>query len=290
MVKVDGKRQVDVDKQRQVGKRLQCVGRRRRHEVCGGLYVVGKMLGSGTDGSVYEVKKRDGGSYAMKVMDVGKVDMYYVRGLPLEAYVMIDLDGVEGVCRMDRVWHSRPYGEIEEAYCMVMEMPVGGSYCALYEMEYCYRSHLRVVFSRLCKVLERVNEKNISHMDLHGGNVLVVRKSLRVTLIDFGRAQYKSVVPYEHAESYRKWIGSPPELRQDGLFDYDRQTVWTFGRMLFESLDGGRGSRLCEDFLGRVLVRDYRRRMTLDEMFKHPYMDLCVDDDYSECGGDKWQR
>lgn len=266
------------------------------------LYKTLKKLGEGADGSVYMVlSKSTGLKYAMKVINMRSItaDDMFTEDFPLEAKMMVDLSGVDGVVQLQHVFREKPlrYGNVkmDDSFVLVMSIPPT-AYSMLGSGKIKYKSQLRVVFSKLASILRKVDDHNISHMDLHDGNVLVEDKSLNVTLIDFGRAQYKTR-PYALIEALRRWKQSPPELVEDGVFDYDMITVWLFGRMMYEMFVSDDTSTypdvtrvnwmppLLQKLLSKVFV-PYENRIGLRQMFDDKYFDLSVADLVVFAGGD----
>ena len=262
------------------------------------LYKTLRKLGSGADGSVYEVQSRSSGvKYAMKVVKMESIsaEEMFTSEFPLEAKLMVDLSGVEGVVQLEHVFREKPmmYGAVRNAdsFVLVMAMPETSAK-VLSVVRLRSKSNARVVFSRLAAIVGRVDAHGISHMDLHSGNVLVEEKSLGVTLIDFGRAQYKSRA-YGYVDALRRWEESPPELIGEGLFDYDRCTVWYMAKMMYDKyqpdarkfpeLSARVFPPLLLSLLARVFV-PWQTRIGLREMLAHPYFDLRVPESYAAVG------
>ena len=274
------------------------------------LYKTQKLLGQGQDAKVYKVLSRtDNEYYAMKVVPskvYGPKDMY-VSEVPVEAKIMIDVIGLPGIVQLEQFVHAKPF-EYEnlpknaDSYVYVMKMDQTGSEeMNKYEMN--DKSVLRLLFSQLAQSLRRIDDKGISHMDLHGGNVMIGLRSRDVTLIDFGRAQYKNV-PYQDIETYRTWNLAVPEMRSKNAkreivknpapFDYDQATVWCLARMIYEKHeksdwtdypDLNKNKRLppiMKNLLEGILKPGERTK--LRDVLNHPYFDMTVQENYNECG------
>ena len=216
-------------------------------------------LGAGSSGRVYEVE-RGGATYAAKI--VADVELT-ADGVPLEADILMHLRDVPGVARLRDVVRL-PCG----SHAMVMDTPTG-PFSTLFRCP--WPVDARLVLTRLVRILRDVDARNVCHMDLHAQNILVSPGS-DVTLVDFGRAQYKDR-PFPLVDLYAEMDDSPPELRERGVFDYDRMTTWSVG--LLALAIGSRDSTVLDD-----LLAPYELRITLDEMFDHPYfadeeMDVC---------------
>ncbi|TSK38389.1 Serine/threonine-protein kinase ULK3 [Bagarius yarrelli] len=155
----------------------------------------------------------------------------------------------------------------------------------------------RLFLQQMACALKFLHEKNISHLDLKPQNILLSGTVLK--LADFGFAQYMS--PWDEKSSLR---GSPlymaPEIVCQRQYDA-RVDLWSVGVILYEALfgrapfasrscaeleekirsdkpielpAGARVSRDCRDLLLRLLERDPDLRISFDEFFLHPFVDL----------------
>ncbi len=288
-------------------------------------YTVRKKLGEGVEGLVYEVEDTlTVIPYAAKITYADERLNMYDDILPMEARIMIALEKVPNVPKLLHVFVENAmsiYGKYIHPSIVVVMTKVPDPYCTLMEFqadEQLQTNELRKIFANLAKTLRDIDDCNISHGDLHAGNVLLWG-DLDTTLIDFGRSQFKSTpYPMDLLITYAGWVGSPPELQlvhrnyiaelntAPGLssyilkkyeskfrsvFNYDRQTVWRVGMMLFEAYKGawrydevktkpdfqfpnGMPS-LCMQLLNKVFV-PAESRIGLREMLNHPYFDLTV--------------
>ncbi|XP_060780145.1 serine/threonine-protein kinase ULK3 isoform X2 [Neoarius graeffei] len=155
----------------------------------------------------------------------------------------------------------------------------------------------RLFLQQIACALKFLHEKNISHLDLKPQNILLSGNVLK--LADFGFAQYMS--PWDEQSSLR---GSPlymaPEIVCRRQYDA-RVDLWSVGVILYEALfgrapfasrsyaeleekirsdkpielpPGARVSRDCRDLLLRLLERDPDSRISFNEFFLHPFVDL----------------
>lgn len=153
---------------------------------------------------------------------------------------------------------------------------------------------------QLALALKFLRSHNICHMDLKPQNLLLsLKPNLSLKLGDFGLAQFLS--PEEKNSSLR---GSPlymaPEILLQHKYDA-RVDLWSVGIIMFECLFGKapyssksfeelaenvkgqkpiqipRGalvSSICQDLLRRLLQHDPNRRISYEEFFEHPFLDL----------------
>uniref|UniRef100_A0A8C2QL37 Serine/threonine-protein kinase ULK3 n=1 Tax=Cricetulus griseus TaxID=10029 RepID=A0A8C2QL37_CRIGR len=152
----------------------------------------------------------------------------------------------------------------------------------------------RVFMQQLASALKSLHERNISHLDLKPQNILLSSlEKPHLKLADFGFAQHMS--PWDEKHVLR---GSPlymaPEMvcqRQNDA----RVDLWSTGVILYEALFGKSFSELkekirsnrvielplwpqlsldCRDLLQRLLEWDPSRRISLQDFFAHPWVDL----------------
>ncbi len=269
-----------------------------------GLYTVGKKMGQGADGSVWEVvNKSNQKKMAVKVVKLESISTYdmYTTHFLLEARIMMDLVDVDGVPHIEHFFRGTPTfpgAEIKDSFVFTMTRPEK-VHDTLDVSTILNKMTLRNIFIKLAHALQGVDKKGISHMDLHVGNVIVSKDFSEVMLLDFGRAQYKNM-PFSPIllERMFTWDLAPPELRDDGNLQYDPCTTWLFGKMMYMKYVRDHNMKtiytdvqndntlppLLKDLLNRVF-QPLEKRITLQEMFKHKYFDPNVKENYDSCGG-----
>uniref|UniRef100_A0A8C0MT10 Serine/threonine-protein kinase ULK3 n=1 Tax=Canis lupus familiaris TaxID=9615 RepID=A0A8C0MT10_CANLF len=158
----------------------------------------------------------------------------------------------------------------------------------------------RVFMQQLASALQFLHEQNISHLDLKPQNILLSSlEKPHLKLADFGFAQHMS--PWDEKHVLR---GSPlymaPEMVCQRQYDA-RVDLWSVGVILYEALFGQppfasrsfteleekiRSNRVielplrpplsrdCRDLLQRLLERDPNRRISFQDFFAHPWVDL----------------
>lgn len=149
-------------------------------------YDIVKTLGRGKYGVVYSVVPIDDHHtrYAAKVLH-RQPDVLTDSGLPLEAQIMTDLVDVPNVVRL--VHH---FVNNNHSHVLVMNIP-REPYVRYSLIQFDQDDHdKRIVLSNLRNILVDINDRHISHMDVHPSNILVNTETLQVTLVDFGRATY----------------------------------------------------------------------------------------------------
>ncbi|XP_059512929.1 serine/threonine-protein kinase ULK3 isoform X6 [Myotis daubentonii] len=158
----------------------------------------------------------------------------------------------------------------------------------------------RVFMQQMASALQFLHARNISHLDLKPQNILLSSlEKPHLKLADFGFSQHMS--PWDEKHVLR---GSPlymaPEMVCRRQYDA-RVDLWSVGVILYEALFGQppfasrsfteleekiRSNRVielplrpqlspdCQDLLRRLLERDPGRRISFQDFFAHPWVDL----------------
>ena len=225
-------------------------------------FQMGGLIDKTVTSRVYRVSK-DGLDYAAKVIQKR-------NAVRREVDVMMHLANVKGVTHL-QAYYDLGRGKIGDhptpAEVLVMDMPEGPTATYHRVVNTKTDEEKRRILSRLVQILRRIDERGVAHNDLHANNFLVSGADDRVTLIDFGRAEYKNR-PFDMTEEYREWCRSPPELRNQGVFDYDRLTTWTMGLIVKQSFTVV--PPIAQNLLDSLFA-PFHRRMSLHQMFDHPY-------------------
>ncbi|NXN27864.1 ULK3 kinase, partial [Nycticryphes semicollaris] len=184
---------------------------------------------------------------------------------------------------------------------LIMEFCAGGDLSRFIRMRRILPEKVaRIFLQQLACALKYLHDRNISHLDLKPQNILLsAPENPQLKLADFGFAQHMS--PWDEKHVLR---GSPlymaPEMvcRQQ----YDAWVdLWSVGVILYEALFGKppfasrsfaeleekiRSTRAvelpsrpqlspeCRDLLGRLLERDPLKRISFQDFFAHPFVDM----------------
>lgn len=192
----------------------------------------------------------------------------------------------------------------ERCIYIVMEYCNGGSLSAFIQKRHkLSETTCRIFLRQLALALKYMRENEVSHFDLKPQNLLLMRggneggPTLKVA--DFGFAQHLKL-----GQENTSIKGSPlymaPEILLKHCYDATAD-LWSIGVILYECLFGRapyssktlhelldkiriekkieipKGSRIspeCEDLLCRLLQRSPKDRITFEEFFKHPFLDL----------------
>ncbi|KAK2894374.1 hypothetical protein Q8A67_011603 [Cirrhinus molitorella] len=256
-------------------------------------FILTEKLGSGTYATVYKAfRKTDGReAVAVKVVSKKSLNKASMENLLTEIEILKTVRHPHIVQLRDFQWDN------ENIY-LILEWCSGGDLSRFIRSRRILPERVaRRCLQQIACALQFLHERNISHLDLKPQNILLSGNLLK--LADFGFAQYMS--PWDEQQALR---GSPlymaPEMVCRRHYDA-RVDLWSVGVILYEALfgrapfasrsfaeleekirsekpvelpPGARVSRDCRDLLLRLLERDPNSRITFDEFFLHPFVDL----------------
>lgn len=256
-------------------------------------FILTERLGSGTYATVYKAYRKKDSREVVAVKVVGKkgLNKASVENLLTEIEILKTVRHPHIVQLKDFQWDS------ENIY-LILEFCSGGDLSRFIRSRRLLPERVaRSFLQQLACALQFLHERNISHLDLKPQNILLNGGLLK--LADFGFAQYMS--PWDEKHVLR---GSPlymaPEMVCSQQYDA-RADLWSVGVILYEALFGRppfasrsyteleekirsdkpielcpspHVSRECRDLLLRLLDRDPETRISFDEFFAHPFVDL----------------
>ncbi|XP_026325343.1 serine/threonine-protein kinase ULK3-like [Hyposmocoma kahamanoa] len=258
-------------------------------------YIVTEKLGSGSYSTVYKAYTKVGGRQvvAIKCVDKARVRGAAADNLLSEIRLLKELRHPHIVAMHHFTWDQR------NIY-IIMEYCCGGD-LSKYIHRYGRVPERQVLYflQQLASALKFLRERNVAHMDLKPHNLLLQRgqDGKRILkLADFGFAGVMEGM----AMSVR---GSPLYMAPEMLTGrYDaRVDLWSVGVIMYECLFGAapyRSATLqqlvdklqghapievprnaaissgCRDLLTRLLRHDPDERISYEEFFAHPYLDL----------------
>ncbi|MCQ2820679.1 MAG: serine/threonine-protein kinase, partial [archaeon] len=145
-------------------------------------------------------------------------------------------------------------------------------------------------FYQLVNAVDFIHQNKISHRDLKPENILLTPKR-NIKIIDFGLSNY-----FDHTELLKTACGSPcyasPEMIKGGEYNAKEVDIWNIGIILYIMLCGSLPfhdknnyqlfqkilrqhipypdylSKKSKDIIGKLLVKDYKKRITLNEIKK----------------------
>ncbi|XP_035192002.1 serine/threonine-protein kinase ULK3 isoform X2 [Oxyura jamaicensis] len=259
-------------------------------------FVLTERLGTGTYATVYKAygKKDTREVVAIKCVSKRSLNRASVENLLTEIEILKTIRHPHVVELKDFQWDS------EHIY-LIMEFCAGGDLSRFIRTRRLLPEKVaRVFLQQLACALKFLHDHNISHLDLKPQNILLsAPDNPQLKLADFGFAQYMS--PWDEQHVLR---GSPlymaPEMVCRQQYDA-RVDLWSVGVILYEALFGRppfasrsfaeleekiRSDRAielpsrpplspgCRDLLRRLLERDPRQRISFEDFFAHPFVDM----------------
>ncbi|XP_063494848.1 serine/threonine-protein kinase ULK3 isoform X2 [Symphalangus syndactylus] len=259
-------------------------------------FILTERLGSGTYATVYKAyaKKDTREVVAIKCVAKKSLNKASVENLLTEIEILKGIRHPHIVQLKDFQWDS------DNIY-LIMEFCAGGDLSRfIHTRRILPEKVARVFMQQLASALQFLHERNISHLDLKPQNILLSSlEKPHLKLADFGFAQHMS--PWDEKHVLR---GSPlymaPEMVCQRQYDA-RVDLWSVGVILYEALFGQppfasrsfseleekiRSNRVielplrpllsrdCRDLLQRLLERDPSRRISFQDFFVHPWVDL----------------
>ncbi|XP_054720219.1 serine/threonine-protein kinase ULK3-like [Uloborus diversus] len=259
-------------------------------------YIFTERLGKGSYATVYKAYQKGNTRdvVAVKCVQKSSLTKSSVENLLTEISILKKIKHNHIVELKDFQWDDK---------CIYLIL----EYCSGGDLSHFIRSKKRLpeplvqrFLQQLAKALQFLRSQNIAHMDLKPQNILLSSVSNPVLKLgDFGLAQYLN--PDSEATSMR---GSPlymaPEILLKHLYDA-RVDLWSVGIILYECLFGeapfssstfaelaekikssnpiqlpygAQVSEKCKDLILKLLQRDPNKRITFDEFFNHPFVDL----------------
>eukprot|EP00058_Branchiostoma_floridae_P009420 XP_002594908.1 hypothetical protein BRAFLDRAFT_110776 [Branchiostoma floridae] len=259
-------------------------------------FVLTERLGSGTYATVFKAYSRSKRRQvvAIKCIQKSNLNKAATDNLLTEIEILKNVRHPHIVELKDFQWDR------DNIY-LIMEYCSGGDLSRFIHSKRTLPEYLAKRFGQqLAMALQFLRSKNISHMDLKPQNILLSSRDNPVLkLADFGFAQYMG--DEARMTSLR---GSPlymaPEMFCNTKYDA-RVDLWSLGVILYEALfgrapfysrsyaelevkirdtkpieipQGIQISGKCRDLLLGLLQRDPNQRITFEEFFNHPFIDL----------------
>lgn len=259
-------------------------------------YTFAERLGSGSYGNVYKAHGKTGAREAVAVKCVlkSKLCKAEVDNIVTEISLMKRFKHPHIVEMKDFAWDAN-------YIYIIMDYYGGGDLSRFIKSRNVLAEDVVKKFlQQLALALRYLRSQSVAHMDLKPSNILLSspRKPV-LKLADFGFAQH-----FSDEETATKIKGSPlymaPEMLLHRKYDA-RVDIWSVGIILYEALFGKapyksdtidevlvkikeqqpivipRGRKLsdpCRDLLTRCLKTNPEERMTFEEFFGHPFLDL----------------
>jgi len=259
-------------------------------------YIVGNMLGKGTQGTVYKAytKSEPRRAVAIKCIFKHKLSRSARDNIITEISLLKKLKHRFIVELIDFHWDDK-------FIYIVMEFCGGGDLSRVIKLKKCLpESQCQKFLQQLASALQFLRQHNVSHMDLKPSNLIVKGSNPPILkMADFGFAQHLE------ADTLDKGLKGSPLYMAPEIFTKDhynaKADLWSIGVILYEALFGKapfssdtleelvpkikedkpiiipttrKLSSDCRDLLSRCLVRCPDNRIELSDFFDHPFLDL----------------
>ena len=244
-------------------------------------------LGQGGTSHVVEVMK-DSEKYAMKICNIEDNAPNFIdiptRNPKDEAAILLRLSHPYVVKIYDLIENSK-----DQIY-IVMEL------CEEGDVTHCRPDELKPIFAQILSAVEYLHAQRVAHRDIKPSNIMRHRDG-NIRLVDFGNA---ILVPGTRKSIRNEFMGTPayfaPEIYSDSSYDPFASDIWALGTTLYQMAFGvlpfaanrledlARNVRQAPlefpqtadpelvDLLECMLKRSPKDRITIKEIWKHPWM------------------
>lgn len=258
-----------------------------------GKYELGKTLGSGSFSKVKLGQDDSGKQYAVKIIDKEQlVREHMEEQLKREISIMRMLNHPNIVKLFDVL-------QTQNHIYLVLELVTGGElFDRIVQAKKFDENTGRRFFQQLIVALHFCHRNGVAHRDLKPENLLVDdRDNIKIT--DFGLANLQKGDPGAAANLLSTVCGTPnyvaPEVLKEEGYNGLVADVWSCGvilfvmlagylpfddphlNVLFQKIERGdyRMSKIfsdgAKDIIGKMLTVDPKKRVTMDEVMKHPW-------------------
>jgi len=259
-------------------------------------YIVGAMLGCGTQGTVYKAytKTEPRTAVAIKCILKNKLSKSGRNNIVTEIGLLKKLKHRYIVEMIDFHWDDK-------FIYIVMEFCGGGDLSrVISQKKVLPEIQCQRFLQQLGSALQFMRQNNVSHMDLKPSNLIVKGSNPPILKVaDFGFAQHLD------GDSMDRGLKGSPLYMAPEIFLKDQYNakadLWSIGVILYEALFGKapfssdtlehlvdkikedtpvnipRSRKLssdCRDLLSRCLVRNPDHRIEFTDFFDHPFLDL----------------
>jgi len=280
-------------------------------------------IASGSFSDVYLGYDSDGGEYAIKQIDVQKLDPNRLDKFLLELDISVKISH-PNIVKCYEIFKTDNYWYMVSEYCnsqTLRELIKESKKLDNVLREECVKTYI----IQLKNALHYLHSNNIIHRDLKPANILLTKSGdeFVLKLADFGFARYfraEETQPDGHNDMVSTLCGSPiymaPELLVENKYNM-KADLWSFGVIMYEFIYGVNPyffpknipelkklmteqsityqqtcSGLAVDLMKSLLVIDPRKRISWENFFNHPWFgenissvisDVEIIDDYMVC-------
>jgi serine/threonine protein kinase len=251
-------------------------------------FITIKALGEGAHGFVrlcHHKNDSNKNPVVVKYVLRNRIDQWcrcagYDRRIPYEVAILHDIGYHPNIIRFLSFFQDDFF------VCIVTEYQEAVDLFEYIEREELKELQIRGIFHQALLAVQHIHSLGIVHRDIKDENFLIDKLG-RVTLIDFGSAQYVRNGPFLHYAGTSLY--QPPEVLQGNAYGGTEQDMWQMGILLhilmfkrnpFEnneeirncvlSLQNGYSASL-KDLLHGLLTLDVSKRLTAQEALEHPW-------------------
>ncbi|XP_017849607.1 serine/threonine-protein kinase ULK3 [Drosophila busckii] len=259
-------------------------------------YDILEKLGVGSYASVYKARHKKQRTYhAIKYVEMSTLSQSSRDNLITEIRLLRDLNHKYIVTLQDFFWDDK------NIYIVLEYCNAGNLSAFIRTKKALPEATCRYFLRQLAAAVQYMRANDVSHFDLKPQNLLLTRgaNSVSLKVADFGFAQHLKL-----GEINQQLKGSPlymaPEIVRKHQYDA-KADLWSVGVILYECLFGkapyssrtieelllrirkaepitlppnAHISNECHDLLRRLLVHESAQRISFDDFFGHPFLDL----------------
>ena len=267
------------------------------------IYAISETIGKGTFGKVklvYSIIKNPHKKYACKILEKSNMKEKEDRKrCQREMSILLNMNHHNIIKTTEIISDSSRYYIIME-YC-----PKGELFNKIVEQQHFNEEKSAFYYYQLISGIEYIHSKNICHRDLKPENLLLTEEN-ELKIIDFGLSNFflgenKLLITPCGSPCY-----ASPEMILGFNYNGFCIDVWSSGIILyamlcgylpFEEEEGDVNNDIlfrniveckveypdefigpmAKDLLEKIIVRDYKKRITIKQIKKHPFFLLCRD-------------
>ena len=242
------------------------------------LYTCCEKIGSGGFGDVYRGYRNSDSANVTIKQSKKKVDSL------IEVQLLEAVSGIDGAIQI--IDHFIINGHV----VIVMEKIPNCKdlFDFITDKIYLDESLAKTLFTQIINTISECQKVGVIHRDIKDENILVDTINMKTKLIDFGSGGAFSDSIYREYDGTR--VYSPPEWINHKYYRADGLTVWSLGILLYDMVCGDipfetdeeiTSAKLhfptqisldCRDLIEKCLTVDENKRITLANIFLHPWI------------------